>query len=462
MTEAGAATDALLAFATKTTVADLPAPMRAWAAQAVMDTIGVAIGGRDAAGIVEARGLVRAWGGKPEATLWGSRDRVPSPHAVLVNASASRALDFDDVFDAIPFHPSAYLVPAAVAAGELAGGGSGADLVAAVAVGAEVMIRLALGRGPTDPDAARVPLSRVLGPTVAAARMLGLDVARTRHALGLAFCLSAGELQSYEDGALSIRLQQGFVAEAALRAVCLAAAGITGPWNFLEGRRGLARADGIADASAVVDGLGEVFHAVETDMKPYPCCRCSHPAIAAALRLRAAHSLAVEAIAAVRVTVAPKTAAIVVEPRAVRFAPATVPVAQFSLPYAVAAALATGEVGLAAFSAEGLRDPVTRGLIGRMQVDVDEALGTRAAGMIAPARVEVALASGVRVGVEATPETCREDLAGGGAERKFRSCMAAGGRGSVTERALGVLAHLEDRADAVSSLVSIMAGEGSC
>ena len=455
----GHATDALVEFAVKTTLADLPREVRDWGARALVDTIGVAMAGRKAAGVAEARAMVEEWGGKPEATLWGTHCRVPSPHAAFVNAAAARALDFDDVFDAIPLHPSAYLVPAALAAGEATGGAPGGDLVAALAVGAEVMIRLALGRGPTDPDAARPPLSRILGPTVAAARMLGLDPMRMRHALGIAFSLAAGELQSYDDGALTIRLHQGFVAEAAIKAALLAAAGITGPWNFLEGRRGLARVDGIVDLERTVAEIGREFHAHETALKPYPCCRCSHPAISAALRLRSAHGVTPEAIAGIVVEVAPMCAAVVVEPRDVRFNPRTIVDAQFSLPYVVACALATGQVDLGSFSAERLRDSTVRRLMARLEVAVREAERGAPEGMIAPARVEVVLATGARLAMDGSATTCRADLAAGGADRKFASCMTAGGRAGRIGEALALLRGIEDEPDAISRLVALLADE---
>jgi 2-methylcitrate dehydratase PrpD len=454
----GHVTDRLVAFAVDTAYADLTPAARAWAAQAVMDTIGVAVAGRNAAGVVETRDLVAAWGGRAEATVWGSACRVPAPHAGLVNATAARALDFDDVFDEIPLHPSASLVPAALAAGEAAGGGRGTDLLTAVAVGAETMIRLALGRGATDPALGRPPLSRILGPTVAAGRMLGLDALRMRHAMALGFCLSAGELQSYDDGALTIRLQQGFVTEASLRATALAACGITGPWDFLEGRRGLARVDGIADLDGVIAGIGETFHATRTELKPFACCRCSHPAIAAALELRSMHRLSAAEVAGVRITVTPMCAAVVAEPRALRFDPRTPVDAQFSLPYVVARAMVDGDVAPGQFAPDRLDDRGVRRLMASTEVLVTEG-GAGAHGMIGPARVELVLRDGSRIATNASIESCRNDLASGGAERKFRRAMEAGALGSRAEPLAALLKRLETDADAVSRLVGLLTGD---
>lgn len=151
------------------------------------------------------------------------------------------------------------------------------------------------------------------------------------------------------------------------------------------------------------------------------------------------------------------SAAVVVEPRAVRFNPQTIVEAQFSLPYVVACALATGEVGLSAFSMDRLGDPLVRGLMERLEVTVREVEGGRTAGMVAPARVEIQLRDGTRLAGDGSPATCRADLAAGQAEGKFAGCMRVGGRAGGIEPTLALVRRLEDEPDAVSKLVRLLA-----
>jgi hypothetical protein len=79
--------------------------------------------------------------------------------------------------------------------------------------------------------------------------------------------------------------------------------------------------------------------------------------------------------------------------------------------------------------------------------------------MVGRARVEVRLASGRRVAEEGSIATCRDDMASGGADRKFAACMEAGGRGSAAPGALALARHLEDEDDAVARLVALLAGD---
>jgi 2-methylcitrate dehydratase PrpD len=112
------------------TSAEPPASSRTVAAGAVLDTIGVAL-----AGSVEpsARAVQRTFAPSHLGTLgpcpiWGTNARVPAPDAALANGTAAHALDYDDMCFVSLAHPSAPLVPAAIAAAELAGR-SGAALL---------------------------------------------------------------------------------------------------------------------------------------------------------------------------------------------------------------------------------------------------------------------------------------------------------------------------------------------
>lgn len=134
------------------------------------------------------------------------------------------------------------------------------------------------------------------GPFACAAacgRLLGLDQAQMTHAFGLAYSQIHGNRQGLIDGALSKRIQPGFSASAGVQAAFLAAGGITGASNIIDGDFGLRAlyADGQIDPSYLTDGLGTDFETANVSIKPYPCCRCSHPVIDAALALKAQHDI---------------------------------------------------------------------------------------------------------------------------------------------------------------------------
>src|SRR5215831_9659366 len=64
--------------------------------------------------------VARAEGGSPLATVVGTSLRTGAVWAALANGTAAHALDFDDTNFAMMGHPSAPVLAAALAAGELA------------------------------------------------------------------------------------------------------------------------------------------------------------------------------------------------------------------------------------------------------------------------------------------------------------------------------------------------------
>src|SRR5581483_3456185 len=88
--------------------------------------------------------VAAGWGGSEEATAIGAARRLPGHAAAMVNGTLAHSLDFDDTHLPSVLHPSSSVIPAALAQGE-AMGCSGADVIAAIAVGLEVTVRVGMG-----------------------------------------------------------------------------------------------------------------------------------------------------------------------------------------------------------------------------------------------------------------------------------------------------------------------------
>ena len=81
----------------------------------------------------------------------GAPARVPARTAALLNGAAGHALDFDDTHTRMSGHPTAPVLPAALALAELLDA-SGAQLLTALIVGIEVESRITPLLGPAHYD----------------------------------------------------------------------------------------------------------------------------------------------------------------------------------------------------------------------------------------------------------------------------------------------------------------------
>src|SRR4030043_1929743 len=120
---------------------DIPPDVTEHTKKQVLDILGVALGGSSKAGVKELAEIVTDWGGKEESTIFCYGKKVPAPNAAQVNATMGHALDYDDTGDG-PTHPSVVIVSSALAMAERKGKVSGRELIAAVALGTDMMGRL--------------------------------------------------------------------------------------------------------------------------------------------------------------------------------------------------------------------------------------------------------------------------------------------------------------------------------
>ncbi|RPI41155.1 MAG: MmgE/PrpD family protein, partial [Hyphomicrobiaceae bacterium] len=170
-------------------------------------------------------------------------------------------------------------------------------------------------------------------------------------------------------GAMTKRLHAGRAAEGGLLAAQLAAADVSGPRRvFDDVWGGFFKTFGHRPPvpEALLQDLGRDWRIRIAAIKPYASCRDTHAAVDAVRRILARRALQPEDITAVRV-------------RANAFLHgmvgghdcATLPAAQMSLSYAVAAALVFRANGLLAYSEERRRDPQLLTMIGRVHVVID-------------------------------------------------------------------------------------------
>lgn len=349
----------------------------------VTDIIGIALA---ASGMEPARivgELVDAWGGAEQASAIGRNSRYPAAGAALLNGTLAHALDYDDTHLPSVLHPSAAVVPAALAAAEAAGA-SGRRLLAAVAAGDELVVRV--GMAGYDPELGNsiffekglhaTSIAGTLGAALAAAMVFGLGEEEIGHAVAISASMGAGLLEANRTGGTVKRVHCGWAAHAGVAAAELARHGLTGPPTVFEGRFGFLQAflDDRADTEAIVQGLGEEWEVPRIFFKPYPANHFTHAGIDAAIKLRE-EGLDVSEIEDIELGVASPTLRTIAQPAEEKARPRTGYAAQFSGPFTVATALVGGGglgVYLDNFTDEDVKDPVKLDLASKVRCVPDE------------------------------------------------------------------------------------------
>jgi 2-methylcitrate dehydratase PrpD len=116
----------------------------------------------------------------------------------------AHARDYDDTHHTAVLHAGVSSGPAAIAAAQLRGKLSGADLIAAVAAGLEVTCRLGIAT-----ELIYTSLLGYFSATAAAGRALGLTEHEMLNAFGIVYSSVAGDHQVTPDASLMKRLQGG-------------------------------------------------------------------------------------------------------------------------------------------------------------------------------------------------------------------------------------------------------------
>ncbi len=437
---------------------DLPAEAIEGTKKNILDTIGCIIAGSSATACDEVAGLAKEWGGKPECSVLIYGGKVPAPLAALANATMARAWDMGNTHMRANVHPSEYVIPPALAMAERQGS-SGKDFLLAVALGEDILCRIGNSVKKICGVSGRYNMFRIFGPTAAGARLIGLDAEKSLMAMGLAYMQAGGDMQAYKDGALSVRVQQGLVGDAALKSVFLAERGVTGSRNILQGPFGYYNAyEPEHDLAPLTEDLGQVYEGPKSAFKPYPSGACTHASISAALDLVAEHDILPEEVESVEISVDTQSYNLVAEPRELKINPRFIVDAQFSVPFTVARAIVNREVFIADFTQETIRDERTLALAAKVSVSCDEQKDGRAGGFPAEVKIHTGRGDFYR----------RIDFVKGSMENpmsmedivvKFRKCIAFSARPmpeQTAERIIEAVVSLE-QLDNMAELAGLLA-----
>ena len=175
-------------------------------------------------------------GVKKGATILVDGTTATKGGAAYANSEMALAGGKFDTFRMLT-HPGTSIIPGALVAAESAGA-SGKDLLTGVAVGYEVMERLAAEFIPTVMSRGfhPGPVFGIFGPAVAAAKILGFNEDQVNSTIALCASLASGNVEGARSGGKALR--EGAAVRNAMLAVALAREGHVGGETVLEGEAG--------------------------------------------------------------------------------------------------------------------------------------------------------------------------------------------------------------------------------
>lgn len=344
---------------------DLPEEAIRWARVGLIDYTGVTLAGSTEPSSKIVGAAIEAGDQPGPSLIFGGDSRTTPLNAALINGTAAHAQDFDDSSNTMGGHPTAPILPAAIALGEKLGT-SGRDLLLAYVLGFEV--ETAIGRGVHlhhyDKGWHPTATLGVFGSAVACARLLGLDEDKTATALAIAVSLSSGVKANF--GTMTKPLHVGHTSRHGLFAALMAKEGFTANQAAFEHKQGffeVFNGKGTYWPEKVLSKWAAPFDIVEPaiGIKQYPCCASTHPAIDAMIDLVDQEGLTPEMVKHIDSWTHPSRLRHTNRPD-----PQSPLDAKFSVQYCVARALMHGKVVMQHFDDGAYLDKDARALMQRV------------------------------------------------------------------------------------------------
>lgn len=357
----------------------------------ILDALGCAFGALDGEPVRIIRQQIEDFDGAGHCTLIGGGRAAPD-RAAFYNSALVRYLDFNDAYLAKgeTCHPSDNL-GAVLAAAEYAGG-SGRDLLTALAVAYQVQCRLS----DVAPVRARGFDHTTQGAYAVAAgvsKALGLDTARTANAVAIAGT-AYNALRVTRTGALSHwkGLAYPNTAFGATHAAFLAMRGITGPLEVFEGYKGFM--DSIAGKFTLDWDKEDLERITQTIVKRYNAEVHSQATLEGILELQAEQPFRAEEVESIDIETFDVAYHIIGggeegNKHIVR----TKEEADHSLPYMVAVAILDGQVMPEQYLPERIRRADVQALLQKVIIRPSDDLSQRFPRQM-PCRITVTLSGG--------------------------------------------------------------------
>jgi 2-methylcitrate dehydratase PrpD len=385
-------------FAAGMETANIPPEVIERTALILADCVGAIVGG---AAEPDVAALAGRQSGSGPALLIGTAESRAAGTAALLNGTAGTTLEMDEGNQFCKGHPGMHTAPAALAAAST-GEVSGAELLAAIAIGYDVGARVGIATQLRPSMHPHGTWGAICAAT-AVARLQGAAPDQMRHAISLSASLGLStSRRTMLEGGTVRNVFAGVSGQMGVLAGDMIASGFTGDHDGVTQVFGHVVSDSFDEAAFSLD-LGQRWEVSRNYFKMHSCCRYNHAALDALESLRA--SLAgLDHRAVDSVLVETYSLAVELDDPT----PRNVLAGKFSVPFAIATALVNGSTGVDSFTMPNVTNPEIPDLAMRVKVIEDPAM-TALLPNKRPARVSLTLKSGDVL--QAATETNRGDWA---------------------------------------------------
>ncbi|TCU14731.1 MmgE/PrpD family protein [Rhizobium sullae] len=329
--------------------AALPTEARQSALCCILDAVTAAVAGSEIGGAQVAREIARQEFGVGRAPIWFTGESLGTTAAAFCNAASASALDFDDGHRAARGHPGAAVIPVALSVA-CETDAPADDILAAVALGYEAAIRIAVGQNPDTIKSRQSGRWTGYGAVAAAGRLYGTGPAALAQALSIAGVLAPNQEANGSSGYAKCTgndVKEGipWSVVTGLLALQLAEQGFTGPLDLLDHHSHF-------DPLVIAASFEQPMEISNVYFKPYSCCRYIHPALDAFASVCRRIGLTPQKVVSVDVHTFQWALRL-----ANSVSPGTVTDIQYSLPYCIAIAAIDGIAALAPIGEAQLARP---------------------------------------------------------------------------------------------------------
>lgn len=317
--------------------------------------------------------IAKEGNGSPESTLIGFGGKAPCWMAAFVNGSLCHPMDYDDILDEFPNHPSSHTFPSALAIAEKLGNVSGKEFISAMALGIDLNVRLSSApKGSILEDYPWFPVGvfGVFSSTAAAGKLLGFNIEKMESAFGIALNRVSGVTESIQNSEIRA-IRDGFGNREGVFAALIAQKGITACKDVIETFYKVFYR-GNYDSSLLLSNLGKEFMGQKVSLKGWPCCRATHMYVQVALGIATSDEIDPGKIKEIILKVGRFGRDYLFNPLEEKQRPKLSIIAKASLPFVMGVVFTKRRVLIEDFLTENLEDPKVLEVAKKVKYELDE------------------------------------------------------------------------------------------